>query len=66
MWTPGIGELAIIMIIVVLVFGTGKLSGVGKSLGTAIHDFKASVKPEDKDKDDTPAADVPSDAEKTE
>lgn len=64
MWTPGIGELAIIMIIVVLVFGTGKLSGVGKSLGTAIHDFKTSVKPEEKE--DAPASDAPSDAEKSE
>ena len=64
MWTPGIGELAIIMIIVVLVFGTGKLSGVGKSLGTAIHDFKNSMKPEDKE--EGPSADTPSDAGKTE
>ena len=65
MWTPGIGELAIIMIIVVLVFGTGKLSGVGKSLGTAIYDFKNAVKPEEKD-NDTASSDVPSDAEKSE
>lgn len=64
MWTPGIGELAIIMIIVVLVFGTGKLTGVGKSLGTAIHDFKNAMKPEDKE-DGTPS-DTPSDAGKTE
>jgi len=63
MWTPGIGELAIIMIIVVLVFGTSKLSGVGKSLGTAIHDFKNAVKPEEKT--ETPAPGSPSDAEKS-
>ena len=65
MWTPGIGELAIIMIIVVLVFGTGKLTGVGKSLGTAIYDFKNAVKPEENE-DKAPSSEVPSDAEKSE
>lgn len=49
MWTPGIGELLIIMIIVLVLFGGGKLAGIGKSLGTAISEFKEAVK-EDKDK----------------
>ncbi|HOF40992.1 MAG TPA: twin-arginine translocase TatA/TatE family subunit [Candidatus Hydrogenedentes bacterium] len=44
MWTPGIWELVLILVIVLVVFGTGKLSDIGSSLGTAIRDFKASVK----------------------
>ena len=36
MWTPGLGELLIIFAIVLVLFGGGKLAGVGKSLGTAM------------------------------
>lgn len=41
---PGMGELLIILFIVLLLFGAGKLPQVGKSLGSAISEFKASVK----------------------
>lgn len=52
MWTPGIGELIIILVIVLVIFGAGKLPQVGSSLGTAIRDFKDSVKkPEDETKE---------------
>lgn len=61
MWTPGIGELLIIFAIVLVLFGGGKLAGVGKSLGTAISEFKSAVGDESKDKknassDETPSA----------
>jgi len=46
-------ELVVILIIVLVVFGTGKLSNIGSSLGTAIRDFKQSVK-EVPEKDDKP------------
>lgn len=59
MGMPGPFELGVILVIVVLIFGTGKLTGIGKSLGTAIHDFKASVKPDEKEED------TPSEAEKS-
>lgn len=39
-------ELLIVMIIVMLIFGTSKISGVGKAMGTAIRDFKDSMKSE--------------------
>ncbi|GAB4350826.1 MAG: hypothetical protein Kow0099_34630 [Candidatus Abyssubacteria bacterium] len=39
-------ELLIILVIVVLIFGTSKVSGIGKSLGTAIRDFRDSLKNE--------------------
>ena len=40
---PGIGELLIIFAIVLVIFGGSKLAGVGKSLGTAIAEFKTAV-----------------------
>jgi sec-independent protein translocase protein TatA len=43
------GELLIMLVIVLVIFGAGKLPQVGKSLGQAITEFKTSVKPEDKD-----------------
>ena len=55
MWTPGMGELVIILVIVLVLFGAGKLTGVGRDLGGAIKEFKKSVKPTDEEeKNDTP------------
>ncbi len=54
MFGPGgisIWQLLIILVIVVLLFGTKKLRGMGGDLGTAIKSFKKSVK-EDMDEDD--------------
>ena len=48
-WTPGIWELVIILVIVLVIFGPGKLSHVGKSLGGAISEFKDSVSGKSKD-----------------
>lgn len=44
MYSPGIWELLIILVIVLIVFGAGKLKDVGKSLGEGIREFKDSVK----------------------
>jgi len=44
MWTPSMWELILILVIVLVIFGPGKLSQVGKSLGGAISEFKESVK----------------------
>lgn len=44
MWTPGMGELFIILIIVLVLFGGSKIAGLGRSLGTAIAEFKDAVK----------------------
>ena len=49
MFGPGgisIWQLLIILVIVVLLFGTKKLRGMGGDLGTAIKSFKKSVKEE--------------------
>ena len=44
----GMGELIIILIIAVLLFGGKKLSGVGKALGQSIRECKEEVKGEEK------------------
>ncbi len=41
---PGPTELIIILAIVLVIFGAGRLAGIGKSMGTAIREFKDSLK----------------------
>lgn len=53
MWTPGIWELVVVLVIVLVIFGPGKLSNVGKSLGDAISEFKDSVKGKDEKEETT-------------
>ncbi len=51
-------ELLIVLVIVMLIFGTSKISGIGKSLGGAIRDFRDSMKGETPE-EDKPAEDSP-------
>ncbi len=44
MWSPGMGELFIILLIVLILFGGNKIAGLGRSLGTAIAEFKEALK----------------------
>jgi sec-independent protein translocase protein TatA len=43
----GAPEIAIIGVIVVLLFGVGKLSGLGKDLGSSVKEFRKAVKDDD-------------------
>ncbi|WP_274570895.1 Sec-independent protein translocase subunit TatA [Neisseria leonii] len=43
MGTFSIWHWVIVLVIVVLVFGTKKLRNVGKDLGGAVHDFKKGL-----------------------
>ncbi len=43
-------ELIIILVIVIVVFGAGKLSGLGAGLGKSIKDFRSEVKDGSDDK----------------
>ena len=45
--TLGAPELLIIGAVVILIFGVGKISGLGKELGTSIKEFRRAVKDED-------------------
>ncbi len=42
-------ELAIILVIILVVFGAGKLPGIGGSVGQAIKNFKKSISGDSKD-----------------
>ena len=45
---PGMGELLVLLVIVVLLFGPGKLKGLGPALGRSIRGFKDEMnKPTD-------------------
>jgi TatA/E family protein of Tat protein translocase len=46
----GAPELIIIGLIIVLLFGVGKLSGLGKDLGSSVKEFRKAIKDEDKEK----------------
>lgn len=43
MRTPGLPELVIILAIIVILFGVGRVSRVGKELGTAISEFRRGL-----------------------
>lgn len=62
-----IWQLLIILLIVVLLFGTKRLKGIGSDLGEAIRGFRSSMSNPDKDEDSSaePAALSRSDAQRT-
>lgn len=48
----------IVLLVVVLIFGTKKLRNAGGDLGSAVRNFKEGMKGEEADKDDKPAGRV--------
>lgn len=55
---PSIGplELAILLVIVLLIFGPKRLPGLGKQLGSGMREFKESITGKDKDDEDDDSA----------
>lgn len=58
---PNLGptELIIILVIIIAIFGAGKLAGLGGALGSGVKDFRAAVREgeeEPEEKKDSPAA----------
>jgi len=49
---PGIGELVIIFLIVLVLFGAGKIPRIAKDLGSGIREFKKSIKDEKEDENE--------------
>jgi len=54
LWSPGIGELVVILVIIMIFFGVGKLPQIGSALGKGIKNFKSAS--EGKELDVTPDA----------
>jgi sec-independent protein translocase protein TatA len=42
-------HLIIILVIVLIIFGAGKLGGLGGAVGKSVKDFKTAVKDDDED-----------------
>jgi sec-independent protein translocase protein TatA len=55
LWSPGIGELVVILVIIMIFFGVGKLPQIGSALGKGIKNFKTAS--DGKELDVTPEAD---------
>lgn len=43
MWKPGIWELVIVLLIVLLLFGVGRLGKLGRELGEGISEFRRGL-----------------------
>jgi len=51
MWSPGPTELIVVLVIVLIIFGAGKLPGIGKALGKGIKEFKDGTTGKDENTD---------------
>ena len=51
----GTTEIILIVVLALVLFGGGKLAGVGKALGKSIKDFKHEVKEDDDSSNSEPA-----------
>jgi sec-independent protein translocase protein TatA len=45
----GMGEIVLILLIVILIFGTSRIPELGKGLGQGIKNFKSAIKGGDED-----------------
>ncbi len=45
----GTMEILLILVLALVIFGGGKIAGVGKALGQSIREFKNEVKDDEKD-----------------
>jgi sec-independent protein translocase protein TatA len=50
----GVPELLVILAIVMLIVGPGRLPDIGAALGRTIHDFRQAIRDEDKQQPEQP------------
>jgi sec-independent protein translocase protein TatA len=53
----GVPELLLILLIVIIIFGAGKLPQLGKGMGEGIRNFRNSLKGDNPPKDEPPRTD---------
>ncbi len=46
----GVPELLIILLVVILLFGVGRLSKIGREMGSGIREFRTGLQGDEKDK----------------
>ena len=61
----GVPELLIILVIIVVIFGVGRLPEIGGAIGKSISEFKNSVRGDDAEEDSLNANDSVSDSAKS-
>ena len=55
----GLPEIAIVLLIVLVIFGPKRLPQLGRSLGSGMREFKDAVTGKNKDDDDAPELNAP-------
>jgi sec-independent protein translocase protein TatA len=50
----GMGELLVILVIVILIFGVNKIPQLGKGLGEGIKNFKSAIRAAQEDPEEKP------------
>lgn len=51
-WRPGLPELLIVLVLVLLLFGPGRIAKIAGELGKGIRSFKDGLNPEDNEETD--------------
>jgi sec-independent protein translocase protein TatA len=53
MWRPGVPEILIVLVIVLLLFGPGRIANIARELGNSITAFREGMGDKKQEKDET-------------